>query len=415
MEMKDSSLLEYHRHIMALPNPWNVESVDLDIEQKLVTLKVGYPTGTLVHCPECGKLCGIRDKRQRRWRHLAQMEFRTIVVCDVPRCDCDEHGVKQIHLPWAEAGSQFTLTFEAFAIQLILASRNLSEVERILGASWDAIQGIQKRAVERGLLLRKNTPIRHVGIDEKSFLSHHRYATVVGDLDRKVVLDVARERTEDGARAALEGALSEKQRESVEAIAMDFWEPFAKMATELLPNASIVHDRFHVSQYLGKAVDKVRRGEHREKMGDGDETLKGTKYLWLSNPKNWDAKQKQLYRLLKDEDLKVGRAFAMKESFRKFWDFLYKGAAENFQQRWHFWATHSRLKPFIEVAGTIRRHIDRIMNYFDHRISNAAIEGINSKIQLLKSSARGFRNFENYRTAILFHCGGLDLSAHKSR
>ena len=186
MEMKNLTLLEYHRHIMALPLPWNVESVEVDVENKVVSIRVAYPKGTLVHCPDCGELCGVRDHRERRWRHLAQMEFRTFVHCAIPRCDCDEHGVKQIHLPWAEAGSQFTLTFEAFAIALILASRNLSEVERILNISWDAVQGIQKRAVERGMLLRKDTTIRHVGIDEKSFLSRHRYATVVGDLDRKV-------------------------------------------------------------------------------------------------------------------------------------------------------------------------------------------------------------------------------------
>ena len=414
MEMKDLTLVEYHRKIMLLPSPWDVESVKLDEVNKTVTIRLGYPKGTLVHCPECGKLCGIRDRREKRWRHLAQMGFRTLVHCAIPRSDCNEHGVKQVHLPWAESGSHFTLNFEAYAIELILASRNLSAVERLLEISWDSVQGIQRRAVKRGLLLRKATTIRHVGIDEKSFLSRHRYATVVGDLDRKIVLDVARERTEEGARTALEGALSAEQRATVEAIAMDFWDPFAAVATKLLPNADIVHDRFHVSQYLGKAVDKVRRGEHRKRMEKGDEILKRTKYLWLTNPKNWSDKQKVQYRILKGEDLQVGRAFAMKESFRTFWGFTYKAVAGNFHKRWHFWATHSRLKPFVEVAGTIRRHIGRIMNYFDHRISNAAIEGINSKIQLLKSSARGFRNFENYRTAILFHCGGLDLVAHKS-
>ena len=135
--------------------------------------------------------------------------------------------------------------------------------------------------------------------------------------------------------------------------------------------------------------------------------LKGTKYLWLTNQSHWDGEQKLKYRELKGICLKVGRAFSMKEIFREFWSYFNQGSARKFFDRWYFWATHSRLKPMIEAARTLKRHLGNILTYFKHRISNSAAEGLNGKIQSIKADAHGFRNFENFRTAILFHCGGF--------
>src|SRR5690606_17106659 len=131
--------------------------------------------------------------------------------------------------------------------------------------------------------------------------------------------------------------------------------------------------------------DKVRKKEHWELKANGNQSLTGTKYLWLTSRENWSGDQKREFRELKDQNLKVGRAFAMKEQFRRFWGFTYAKAAEGFYKRWYFWATHSRLKPIIEAARTIQRHYKNISNYFQHRITNAVAEGHNSKIQLIKA------------------------------
>lgn len=414
MRITDPGVLDFHRRVLELPSPWLVSSVDLGTEDKSVLIEVAYPSGTLVHCPECGKLCSVKDKRKRKWRHLSLMQFQTFVECDVPRSDCDEHGIHQIHVPWSEPNGRFTLAFEDFGIQLIQASSNLTAAATLLGISWDGIQAIQRRGVERGKLRQREKPIARLGVDEKSFLSRHRYATVLSDMEGSKVIEVVQGRDEEATRKAF-AALSESQKAQVEAVAADFWEPYRKVVAEELPNASLVHDRYHVSTYLNKAVDKVRKMEHRELKGGKDERLTGTKYLWLTNPGNWNEKQRAQFRDLKNDALKVGRAFAIKEQFRSFWTYFNRKSAEGFHRRWHFWATHSRLKPIIEAAGTIKRHIENICNYFQHRISNAVAEGLNSKIQLIKSAARGFRNFENFRTAILFHCGGLKMRPHECR
>ena len=190
---------------------------------------------------------------------------------------------------------------------------------------------------------------------------------------------------------------------------MDMWEPFIQSIQQAVPEADIVHDKFHVSKYLGEAVDKVRRQEHKELLAQGDETLKGTRQLWLYNPQNFSPEQREEFAELKDQQLKVARAWAAKELFSRFWTYQEEGWARRFFKGWFAWVSHSRLKPMSDVAWLLKRHLDHLLTYLKHHITNAVTEGLNSKIQSIKSAARGFRSFKNYRTRILFFCGKLDL------
>jgi transposase len=183
-------------------------------------------------------------------------------------------------------------------------------------------------------------------------------------------------------------------------------------AKEVLPQADIVHDKYHTAGYLGKAVDEVRRKENKLLMKTGDSVLKGTKFLWLTHPDNFKPEDKKVFRSFAIDKLKVGRAWAIREAFRHFWDYSYQGSAQSFFRRWYYWATHCRLRPIVEAAKTIKRHLTGLLAYLKHHITNAVTEGLNSKIQSIKANARGFRNFIHYRTAILFHCGKLGLYPH---
>jgi transposase len=195
----------------------------------------------------------------------------------------------------------------------------------------------------------------------------------------------------------------------VEAVAVDMWEPFIRTIEKEVPDADIVHDKFHVSKYLGEAVDKVRRQEHKELMAQGDETLKGSRQLWLYNPENFSPEQRLEFGALKDLHLKVARAWAAKELFSQFWNYQEEGWARRFFKGWYSWVSRSRLKPLVEVGQTLKRHLDNLLTYLKHHITNAVTEGLNSKIQSIKAAARGFRSFRNYRIRILFFCGKLDL------
>jgi transposase len=405
----DNELQKHYAQLLGIGSPWEVKTVELKLAEKKVEIELGWQWGAAAKCPECGRECSIHDcAPERTWRHLDTMQFTTLIRARTPRSDCSEHGVKTMSVPWAAPQGRFTLLFERFAVEVLLASATISQACELLGISWDTAQEIMRRAVERGLERRQLEALKHLGMDEKSFKRGQSYITLLTDLDQSRVLDVVEERTTEAAERLWE-TLSAEQKQAVEAVAVDMWEPFIQTIQKQVPDADIVHDKFHVSKYLGEAVDKVRRAEHKELMAQGDETLKGTRQLWLYNPQNFSADQAEEFSALKDLQLKVARAWAAKELFSKFWEYQEEGWARRFFKDWFGWVSRSRLKPVVEVAQMLKRHLDNLLTYLKHHITNAVTEGLNSKIQSLKSAARGFRSFRNYRIRILFFCGKLNL------
>jgi transposase len=405
----DSELQKHYALLLGVGSPWEVKNVELKLEEKKVEIELGWQWGAAAKCPECGRECSIHDcAPERTWRHLDTMQFTTLIRARTPRSDCPEHGVKTMEVTWAAPQGRFTVLFERFAVEVLLASATISQACDLLGLSWDTAQEIMRRAVERGLERRQLEALKHLGMDEKSFKRGQSYVTLLTDLDQSRVLDVVEERTTEAADQLWE-TLSPEQKQTVEAVAVDMWEPFIRTIEKQVPNADIVHDKFHVSKYLGEAVDKVRRQEHKELMAQGDETLKGTRQLWLYNPQNFSPEQVEEFSALKDLQLKVARAWAAKELFSKFWEYQEEGWARRFFKDWFGWVSRSQLKPVVEVAQMLKRHLDNLLTYLKHHITNAVTEGLNSKIQSLKSAARGFRNFRNYRIRILFFCGKLNL------
>jgi transposase len=404
---------ELYATILGVAVPWTVERVDVDLEGNAVHVWLQREEGAAVECPECRTAQTIYDHREREWRHLDTCQLETRLHARVPRVDCPMHGVRQIHVPWATPGSQFTMLFERLVIDW-LQSAATSAVARRLAVSWDEAWGIMRRAVARGLGRRGELALTHVGVDEKSFQRHHEYVTVVTDLTTPRVLYVA----DDRKRESLEGfwalGLTDAQRAQIAGVAMDMWEPYVQATLARIPDAAqkIVFDKFHVAKHLNEGVDRVRRAEHWALHAHGDDRLTGTKYSWLRHPDAFDAAAWRDFHALRTSDLKVARAWALKEMVMRLWDYRYVGAARTFFRRGYFWATHSRLAPMIEKARMLHKRLPNLLTYLTHRITNATSEGLNAKIQWIKYTARGFRNRENFKTAIYFHCGALDLYPH---
>ena len=298
--------------------------------------------------------------------------------------------------------------FEAFAIEVLQASSGVSKAASLLGLSWDTSHEIMARAVKRGLARRDTEDVAYLGIDEKSFGRGQDYVSVMTDLSGSRVLDVVPERDEESVKTLWE-TLTSEQIQKVKAVAIDMWQAFENSVRKHAPQADIVHDRFHISKHLNDSVDKVRRQENKALKKEGDERLVGSKQLWLYNLDNIREERREEFDALRSQELKTARAWAIKEHFRWFWSYCYAGHAKNFFNDWYAWASRSQLKPVKKVAKMIQKRLANILTYFKHRIANAHAEGFNSRIQSIKSNARGFRNFQNYRTRILFFCGKLDL------
>lgn len=399
--------------MVGLDANWSIANVDLNTESQTLTLALEY-IGKHVVCPECDQACAKKDHAaERSWRHLDAMQFQTILTARVPRSSCEACGVKTIAIPWAGKHSRFTLMFEAFAIDMLLAARSVQAAAMMLSIDWSTAQNIMERAVGRGLQRRSLDDVKHVGIDEKNFGKGHDYVSVMADIDGSRVLEVAPERTIE-ACDSLWKTLSEKQLENIQAVAMDMWQAFETSTRKNVPNASIVYDRFHISKYLGEAVDKVRRAEHKGLMKVGDERLKGTRYSLLFNPENLTQEKDDQLNAIVQSTLKTGRAWQLKELFRYFWEETDAVGGRAFFERWYSWAIRSRLEPVKKVARMLKGRLDRILTWFTSPISNSTSEGFNSRIQAIKSAARGFRIFEHYRIRILFFCGKLDLKPSPS-
>ena len=402
-------LTAHYAALLGLNTPWEVESVDLAVEQEQVVIRVNHPRGCAFACPSCGVDRPLRDHRpERTWRHLDTMQFRTVLKARTPRTDCPDCGVLAVALPWAEPHGRFTLLFEAFAVKVLQACSSVERARVLLNLSWGSVQQIMDRAVERGLLQRDLDEVTAVGIDEKSFRRGQSYISSMVDLDGHRVLEVVEGRTHRDADGLFE-TFSQEQRGHIEAVAMDMWPAYVRSVESNAPEAEIVFDRFHIKKALNDAVDQTRRAEHRRLRKAGDETLTRSKYLWLKNPENLSDEQADAFAALRKGELKTARAYAIKQLFEEFYECEDAEEAIGFFKRWNGWASRCRIPAVVKVAKRIKRHLARMLTWFTHRISNSMAEGFNSRIQSLKSAARGFRSFENYRTRILFFCGRLEL------
>ena len=405
----EAAVAAHYGMLLGLQSPWRVKRALLQIEARLMDIEVEHEPGRPVRCPQCQRECRRHDHApERTWRHLDVMQFTTQIRTSLPRCACEEHGVITVVPPWAEAGSRFTLMFEAFSVQVLVASASITQAADLLRLDWDSVQRIMDRAVERGLKRRSTQTVTLVGLDEKSFGKGHNYVSVLTDHKPPRVLEVVPDRTTEAAMA-LWASFPVDQRLKIVAASMDMGASFAKATRTMAPDAKIVFDRFHVSKHLNEAVDKVRRDEHRRLLEKGDESLKNTKFLWLQGACA-EGDQALAFEDLCARELKTAKAWAFKEMFVEFWTQPDTIAAHRFFDEWYATVMLSKLEPLKKVARMLLSHLSGLLNYIEHRITNAVTEGFNSRIQSIKAAARGFRRFANYRTRILFFCGKLDLA-----
>ena len=407
--MQDTKLFET---ILGLQAPWHISRVELNPTAQRVDLWAEHDD-TRWPCPECAQALACWDHAEERtWRHLDTCQFQTHVHARVPRVQCPTHGVKQVRIPWAEPRGRFTLLMERLVIDVILQCSTLTGACRILQITWDEAWGVMARAVARGRARKVARPIRYVGVDEKSFRKgQQHYHTIVCDLERATVEHVAEDRRVESLGAFF-AALTPAQRDAIEAVAMDMWDPYIRATREGLTggHARIVFDRFHIMREMTTAVDLVRKQEHRTlRRTNGESVLSGSKYLWLYSQEHLPAQHADRFATLQALNLKVGRAWAIKEALRTLWTYKRLAPATRFFKRWFHWARCSRLEPVRKAAATFKRHADGMLRYCQHPITNGVTEGLNGKIMAIKRKTCGFRNPQHFQTAIYFHCGGLDL------
>lgn len=373
--------------LLGLKRPWVVDEVILGPDDESVNVFVRHRSNARFRCPECEAVLPLYDHTPlRKWRHLDHGSWMTWVHGRIPRVSCLFHGVRNVRVPWALPISRYTLGFEKHAIDTLLEADVLG-ASRLLRLSWHESWGVMERAVARGLKAKRRRVIPQLGVDEKSIAKRHRYVTLVGDLDRGTIEFISFDRKRSSLDAYYQ-TLSPKQLAGIQAVAMDMWEPYISSTLEHVPDAAskIVFDRFHVMKHMIEAVDSVRKAEHRVLQSEGDDSLKGTRYFWFYSDENLPEQYAERFTRLRRLNLKTGRAWAIKETLRDLWSCRDKSEARQHWRAWYGWAIRSGLKPVADVARMIKAHLENVLTFCDHRITNATIEGLNSKIQTVKKT-----------------------------
>ena len=412
--MNDTQL--YHQ-LLGVEAPWYVADVRLDIEEEAVYITLDFDGKTAnFACPKCQRFANLYDRRETRsWRHLDSCQFKTYLVASMPRVSCRQHGILTSPVFWSEEGSRFTQMFETFALHVLQATQVQARAAHLLRLSPGQIHDLMHRAVTRGLKRRDTTElIPDLSVDEKSFQAGHKYVSILSDPCQKRVLDLVEGRSQEAVEELFTSSLTYQQREKVCSVSMDMWLPFMNAREKLIPNADTVHDRYHVSAYLNDAVDKTRRAENRELTRHDDTLLHKTKYLWLRSDANMTDKQRTALEALTCLELETAKVWAFKESFRQFFACTTEYGARSLFMAWHEAALAFGNVHLTKVAQMLYRHLEGLVAYIRHHVTNATAEGLNAQIQQIKSNAKGFRKWGNFRIAILFFLGKLDLYPQKT-
>jgi transposase len=401
--MRDTSLMQL---ALGITTPWTVTSAEFDQKAKRLDIHIDFPPGSRFPCPDCGTAdCPVHDTERKSWRHLNFFQHQAYLHARVPRVRCDKCGVHQVAVPWARPGAGFTLLFEALVMALVSAMP-VNAVAELVGEHDTRLWRTVHHYVDEARARSDLSEVRRVAADETASRRGHNYITLFADIDLARVAFVT-----EGKDAATVAAFAEDLAEhggdpaAVNEVCIDMSPAFIKGTSESLPNAAITFDKFHAVKIVNEAVDQVRRDEQKTQS-----VLRGTRYIWLRNPASLSERQKATLDALPTRHLKTARAYQIRLAFQDLYNQPSAETGAAFLKKWYFWATHSRLPPVIDAARTIKRHWDGILRWFDSRIANGLMEGINSLVQAAKAKARGYRSVRNLMAMVYLIAGKLDLA-----
>ena len=390
---------------LGLSSPWEVKELVFTAESRRLDIRIDFPRGSSFPCPECGEPSKVHDTEEKSWRHLDFFQHSAYLTARVPRCRCDQHGVKQVEVPWARPGSGFTLLFEALLMAL-MREMPVKAVARIVGEHDTRLWRLVDHHVEEARQRVDMSEVKAVAVDETAARRGQDYVSLFMDLDRRRLLfgtEGKDQETVEAFREDLEahGGSAERSTEAC----CDMSQAFIRGLKAEFPNAHLTFDRFHVMQLANKGVDDVRRMEARERP-----ELKRSRYVWLKNRSNLSARQRERLEELQGMNLNTAEAYRMRLTLQDFYEQANPRAAAMFLADWCEMVLDSGLEPMKKVARTLMDHAEGVLRWFWSGFSNGLLEGINSLIQAAKAKARGYRTTRNLLNIAYLIAGKLDFA-----
>lgn len=356
------------------------------------------------HFPDAtGIACPVHDTVERKWQHLNFFEHHCYLHCSVPRIKNTSGSVETVVVPWARPGSGFTLLFEAFAMALIEREMPINRVAELMGVNPNRVWRLFNHWVEKARQADDPSQLTRLGVDETSTKKGHNYVTLGVDMDAARVVHVC----EGKGKARLQNIANHLERKGaannqIKQLSMDLSPAFIAGAAKSFPAAQITFDRFHVVKLLNEAMNKVRAVERKE-----HDALKGHKYTFLKNREHLSNKQETALAEMLKLYPTLGEAYRLKTLFNDLWEMPDKATATAFLTQWCNEVHVAKIPALMQFSNTVKAHWSGILHFVETRLSDGILEGINSKVQLAKRRARGYRNLGNFINMIYFLCGKM--------
>ncbi|KAF0147076.1 MAG: transposase family protein [Ignavibacteria bacterium] len=403
---------ELFEKALGISSPWFIDNLEFDANNRRLDIHIDFEVSSKFEYNSeeeniSGKF-GVYDTVEKTWRHLNFFQHECYLNCRVPRVKPEDDKVRQIEVPWAGKSNGFTLLFEALLMQLC-CEMPVNAVSRLTNADDNKIWRMLQCYIEEAREHEDFSLITKIGLDETSKRKHHDYVTLFVDLEQRKTVYVTEGKDHTTIKRFTEDLEAHRgQKENITDVSCDMSPAFIKGINKNLKNAKITFDKFHLVKIINSAVADIRKSESKE-----NEILKGTRNIFNKNRENMTKAQLKYLNEkleLKGLRLKTVRAFHLRESFQEIYQSETKNEFISRLNKWYSWATHCRLKPMKEAAKTIKEHWDGVIRWYDSRINNGILEGLNSLIQSAKSKARGFKTFKNFMAVIYLVTGDLDFT-----
>ena len=395
---------------LGISSPWYIESLKFDVETSRLDIFIDFKRGMTFTDNEekepSGKEYKAYDTVKKEWRHMNFFQHECYLHARVPRVKRDDGKVRLISPPWSGKLNGFTLLFEAFLLQMC-RSMPVHHVCKLTHISDHRLWSLLENYVDAARIDDDHSTLHTIGMDETSAARGHDYITLFVDLETKKTVFVTDGKSNETVKDfSIYIQKHNAKPEQIKQVSCDMSPAFIKGVREILPEAQITFDKFHIMKIINEAVDKVRREEVKT-----NPLLLGARYVFLKNENNLTVKQKAVRESLSLPrlNLKSMRALQIRETFQQIYVTTSKDDFEAKLKKWYFWATHSRLKSMIKAAKTIKRHWDGVLNWKESQINNGLLEGLNSVIQAAKRKARGYKK-PHFKVMVYLLTGKLDFT-----
>jgi len=394
-------------------NGWRIAHREYDLRTLELVVRL-EPTRQSAVCSGCGetkrRFLDYKGKG-RRWRHLDAWRVRTVIVAPLRRVKCRWCGIRVEKVPWARPKSRFTHHFEAEILDRARES-SIQGVCRQLGVHWTSVMRLLERWVHESAEKQFRRKLRRIGVDEVSYgRGQKKYLTIVWDHDSARVVWIGKGREKETLDAFF-AKLGVRRAHRLVCVTMDMAQGYIASVAKHAPQADPVFDRFHIERYLTKAVDEIRKQEFWRHGGPLRELVRGKKWLLLRKWRRVHWRRRGDLAVLLHRNERLFRAYLAKEQFDHAWSYRTEAGMLDFLVRWRRLLNWSRLRPLLEFYDMLMRHKAGVLAWAKHRLTNAALEGNNSRVRGLSIRARGYRN-PDHLMVVLYHASWRSADARR--